>query len=68
MESYPLKPIEARKTYLRIVEEFINSVVDGQFEYGHRLYNEAELMKILNVSRATLREALALWSLWGSLR
>ena len=60
-----MKPIEARKTYLRIVEEFINSVVDGQFEYGHRLYNEAELMKILNVSRATLREALRVMEFMG---
>ena len=65
MGTYPLRPVEIRKTYQRIIEEFINSVVNGQFEYGSRLYNEAELMKILNVSRATLREALRVMEFMG---
>lgn len=65
MENYPLSPIETRKTYLRIVEEFINAVVEGKLEYGRRTYNESELMKILNVSRATLREALRVMEFMG---
>ena len=65
MENYALSPVETRKIYLSIVEEFINSIVDGRFEYGSRLYNEAELMKILNVSRATLREALRVMEFMG---
>lgn len=65
MGNYPFSPIETRKTYLRIVEEFINAIVDGKLEYGHRLYNESELMKILNVSRATLREALRVMEFMG---
>lgn len=60
-----MSPIETRKTYLRIVEEFINAVVEGRLEYGHRVYNESELMKILNVSRATLREALRVMEFMG---
>lgn len=65
MDTYPLSPVETRKTYLVIIEEFINSVVEGGLEYGHRLYNEAELMKVLNVSRATLREALRVMEFMG---
>ena len=65
MENYALSPVETRKIYLSIVEEFINCIVDGRFEYGSRLYNEAELMKILNVSRATLREALRVMEFMG---
>jgi len=65
MENYALNPVESRKIYLSIVEEFINSIVEGRFEYGSRLYNESELMKILNVSRATLREALRVMEFMG---
>ena len=65
MDTYPLSPVETRKTYLVIVEEFINSVAEGRLEYGHHLYNEADLMKVLNVSRATLREALRVMEFMG---
>ncbi|QEK12911.1 FadR family transcriptional regulator [Crassaminicella thermophila] len=58
MQKLDIKPVKNKKAYFQIIETLINLIINGQLEYGEKLYNEAELMEILNVSRPTLREAL----------
>ncbi|QEK12914.1 FadR family transcriptional regulator [Crassaminicella thermophila] len=58
MGKLDIKPIKNKKAYFQIIETLIDLIINGQLEYGEKLYNEAELMEILNVSRPTLREAL----------
>ncbi|NRS86095.1 DNA-binding FadR family transcriptional regulator [Clostridium tetanomorphum] len=60
-----MKPVKSKKAYFQIIETFIHLIMDNQLEYGDRLYNEAELMEILNVSRPTLREALRVMEFLG---
>ncbi|MEW9095176.1 MAG: FadR/GntR family transcriptional regulator [Clostridiaceae bacterium] len=65
MNKIDMKPVKSKKTYFQIIETFIHLIIDNQLEYGERLYNEAELMEILNVSRPTLREALRVMEFLG---
>jgi GntR family transcriptional repressor for pyruvate dehydrogenase complex len=65
MERNIFIPIRAPKAYIVIVESFIGLIAEGKLEYGHRLYNESELIKILDVSRSTLREALRVMEFLG---
>lgn len=53
------------KTYLRIVGVIMDMIAEGKVQYGDRLYNEQELMEILDVSRPTLREALRVLEFLG---
>ena len=65
MNKIDIKPVKNKKAYFQIIETFINLIVTNQVEYGERLYNEIELMEILNVSRPTLREALRVMEFLG---
>lgn len=65
MDKIDIKPVKNKKAYFQIIETFINLIVTNQLEYGERLYNEIELMEILNVSRPTLREALRVMEFLG---
>ncbi|KAJ49028.1 transcriptional regulator [Clostridium tetanomorphum DSM 665] len=65
MNKIDMKPVKSKKAYFQIIETFIHLIMDNQLEYGDRLYNEAELMEILNVSRPTLREALRVMEFLG---
>lgn len=65
MNSLDIKPVVNKKVYLQIIDTVIGLINDGKLEYGDKLYNEAELMKILNVSRPTLREALRVMEFLG---
>ncbi|WP_315116175.1 FadR/GntR family transcriptional regulator [uncultured Clostridium sp.] len=65
MNKINIKPVKSKKAYFQIIETFIHLIIDNQLEYGERLYNEAELMEILNVSRPTLREALRVMEFLG---
>ncbi|WZL72959.1 FadR/GntR family transcriptional regulator [Clostridiaceae bacterium 35-E11] len=65
MNKLDMKPVKNKKAYFQIIETFIYSIINGQLEYGERLYNEVELMEILNVSRPTLREALRVMEFLG---
>lgn len=65
MNKIDIKPVKNKKAYFQIIETFIHLIIDNQLEYGERLYNEAELMGILDVSRPTLREALRVMEFLG---
>ena len=65
MNKIDIKPVKNKKAYFQIIETFIHLIIDNQLEYGERLYNEAELMEILDVSRPTLREALRVMEFLG---
>ncbi|MCB2296642.1 FadR/GntR family transcriptional regulator [Clostridium tagluense] len=65
MNKIDIKPVINKKAYFQIIETFVNLIVTNQVEYGERLYNESELMEILNVSRPTLREALRVMEFLG---
>ena len=65
MEKLFIGPVKNQKTYYRIVETFINLISSGKIEYGDKLYNEQELIKMLDVSRPTLREALRVLEFLG---
>lgn len=65
MNNLNIQPIRNKKAYFQIIETFINLIISNQLEYGEKLYNEPELMEILNVSRPTLREALRVMEFLG---
>ncbi len=55
----PLQPLPIRTAGDRIADRFVTAIALGQFVPGQRLPTERELATMLQVSRATLREALA---------
>ncbi|WP_125152036.1 FadR/GntR family transcriptional regulator [Clostridium rectalis] len=65
MNKADIKPIKNKKTYFQIIQTFIDSILNNKLDYGEKLYNEGELMEILNVSRPTLREALRVMEFLG---
>jgi GntR family transcriptional repressor for pyruvate dehydrogenase complex len=54
-----LSPVTVRTTGELIAERFVTAIALGQFVPGQRLPTERELAGMLNVSRATVREAIA---------
>lgn len=64
-ENLNISPVKSKKAYQQIVETFIKLIAENKIEYGDKLYNEPELMKMLNVSRPTLREALRVMEFLG---
>lgn len=62
-----LKPIKTRKIYEEIVEQIRQLVKEGQLKAGDRLPSERELAERLQVSRASLREALTALEIMGLL-
>lgn len=66
IDNHDIAPVKTnKKTYLKIVEIILNMVAENKIEYGDKLYSEPELMKMLNVSRPTLREALRVLEFLG---
>ena len=57
IEITPIKR-ENEKLYKKVINTIMSLIEKGELEYGDKLYNEEELIKKLNVSRSTLREAL----------
>lgn len=57
IEITPIKR-ENEKLYKKVINTVMSLIEKGELEYGDKLYNEEELIKKLNVSRSTLREAL----------
>lgn len=53
-----LRPIKSRKIYEEIVEQIKRLMADGDLKPGDRLLSERELAEQLQVSRASVREAL----------
>ena len=58
MEKQIFKPIKQEKLSAKIVNQIKSLIVDGQLRPGDPLPPERELMKLLNVSRPSIREAL----------
>lgn len=53
-----LRPIKSRKIYEEIVEQIKRLMADGNLKPGDRLLSERDLAERLQVSRASVREAL----------
>lgn len=62
-----LKPIKTRKIYEEIVEQIRKLVTEGKLKAGDKLPSERELAERLQVSRASVREALSALAMMGLL-
>lgn len=65
MEKLIIEPVKGKKIYFQIVDRILTMVYEGDMEYGDKLFSEPELMKMLNVSKPTLREALSVLEFLG---
>jgi len=62
-----LKPVKTKKIYEEIVEQIRLLVAEGQLKAGDRLPSERDLAERLQVSRASVREALSALEMMGLL-
>lgn len=62
-----LKPIKTKKIYEEIIEQIRILITEGELQAGDRLPSERDLAARLNVSRASVREALSALELMGLL-
>jgi DNA-binding FadR family transcriptional regulator len=60
-----LIPIKQQKVYNQIVEQFVSLIERGEFKPGMQLPSERDLAHQLNVSRASLREAITVMQMMG---
>ncbi|NLU09727.1 MAG: FadR family transcriptional regulator [Tepidanaerobacter acetatoxydans] len=58
-------PIRVQKVYEDIIEQFKNMIYSGQLQKGDKLPPERELCQMLDVSRASMREALRAMEVMG---
>ena len=65
MEDNVFRAIEQRKVSAQIVDQVKSLIASGQLKPGDAVPPERELMKVFNVSRPTLREALNTLSTMG---
>lgn len=65
MDQLKIRPIENQKMYFQIIHTIIEMIREGKLSYGQKLYKEEELVRMLNVSRPTLREALRVLEFLG---
>ncbi|KLU63236.1 HTH-type transcriptional regulator LutR [Peptococcaceae bacterium CEB3] len=65
MTDLELKPIKTRKIYEEIAEQLRKLVAGGKLKPGDRLPSERELAERLQVSRASVREALSALEMMG---
>lgn len=52
-----IQPINTKKTYQQVIEQFISLIVSGQLKVGDKLPSERDLADMFQVSRASIREA-----------
>lgn len=57
--------VKNKKTYIKIIDQFMELLNNESLGYGDELYTEAELVEIFDVSRPTLREALRVLEFMG---
>lgn len=60
-----IKSIQTKKIYKNIVEQIIFLIRDGSLKCGDKLPPERALAEMLDVSRASLREALSVMEIMG---
>ena len=65
MEEHVFRAIEQKKVSSQIVDQVKTLITSGKLKPGDTLPPERELMKVFNVSRPTLREALNMLSIMG---
>lgn len=65
MEDHVFRAIEQKKISAQIVDQVKTLIASGKLKPGDTLPPERELMKVFNVSRPTLREALNMLSIMG---
>lgn len=65
MEDHVFRAIEQKKVSSQIVDQVKTLIASGKLKPGDTLPPERELMKVFNVSRPTLREALNMLSIMG---
>ncbi|THB76528.1 MAG: FadR family transcriptional regulator [Desulfobulbaceae bacterium] len=65
MEDQVFSAIEQKKVSSQIVDQVKSLIANGKLKPGDTLPPERELMKVFNVSRPTLREALNMLSIMG---
>lgn len=65
MEDHVFRAIEQKKVSSQIVDQVKKLIASGKLKPGDTLPPERELMKVFNVSRPTLREALNMLSIMG---
>lgn len=58
-------PINMRRIYQSIIEQFIESIKSGQLEAGQKLPSERDLAQMFDVSRASIREAFSAMEIIG---
>ena len=61
----PITPIKQQRVYNQIVEQILDLIERGDFQPGMRLPPERSLARQLEVSRASLREALTVLQMLG---
>lgn len=64
-ERGKLKPIGKETIVNQIINEIIDSIVNGNYKAGMKLPNEFELIEEMQVSRNSLREAMKILSAMG---
>lgn len=60
-----IKSIHTKKIYKNIVEQIVHLICEGSLRCGDKLPPERTLAEMLNVSRASLREALSVMEIMG---
>lgn len=58
MDAHLFKPIRQEKLSVKIANQIKTLIIDGELKPGDPLPPERELMRLLNVSRPSIREAL----------
>lgn len=61
----PLRPVETKKVYMRVVEQIRSLIESGELKPGDQLPTTQELAEALHVSRPSVREALAALEILG---
>ena len=65
MNTLEIKSIQTKKIYKNIVEQIIFLIREGSLKSGDKLPPERTLAEMLDVSRASLREALSVMEIMG---
>lgn len=61
------KPLKKSKTSIQIIEQIQNLIKSGELQPGQKLPSEKDLAAALDISRASLREALSAMEIMGVL-
>ena len=65
MDNLEIKSIQTKKIYKNIVEQIVFLIREGSLKSGDKLPPERTLAEMLDVSRASLREALSVMEIMG---